>query len=249
MSSDPNRVAVITGGNSGIGRSIALAFKKQGGDVAIFGRNLETLRTTAEELGDDTLAIQGDVTNLEDLDRLFEKVGARFSRIDALIVNAGGGKMRPFAEIDEESFDYQVDTNFKGAFFTVQKALPLLKDGSAVVIISSVANTKGIPGLSVYSAAKAAVRSLARTLAAELAPLGIRVNVLSPGPIDTPIFDRLGIPAENRDAAVESFRSMVPLGRIGQPEEVAKAALFLASSDSSYIVGADLAVDGGMAQV
>lgn len=249
MSTHTNRVAVITGGNSGIGRSIATAFKEKGADVAIFGRNPETLRTTAEELGDDTLTVQGDVTNLEDLDRLFEAVGERFGRIDALIVNAGGANMRPFAETDEESFDYQVGTNFKGAFFTIQKALPLLKEGSSVIITSSAASSKGYPGLSVYGAAKAAVRSLARTLAAELAPLGIRVNVLSPGPIDTPIFDRLGIPAENKDEAIESFRNLVPLGRIGQPDEIAKAVLFLASSEASYIVGADLAVDGGMAQV
>ena len=249
MSNNTNRVAVITGGNSGIGRAIAAAFNDEGADVAIFGRNPVTLQEAAEEIGPDTVTVQGDVTSLEDLDRLFDLVGETFGRIDALVVNAGGAVMRPFAETDEETFDKQVNTNLKGAFFTIQKALPLLREGSAVIITSSVASTKGMPGLSAYSASKAAVRSLARTLAAELAPLGVRVNVLSPGPIDTPMFDRIGIPQESKADAVESFRNLVPLGRFGRPEEIAKAALFLASPDASFIVGADIAADGGLAQV
>jgi NAD(P)-dependent dehydrogenase (short-subunit alcohol dehydrogenase family) len=244
-----NKVAVITGGNSGIGLAIANSFNEEGAELALFGRNQKTLNQAASTIGNDTIIVQGDVTNLSDLDKLFDEVKSKHGKIDTLVVNAGGGKFVPMENVDEELFDQINNTNFKGAYFTIQKALPLLKEGSTVIIVSSVANVKGIAGMTVYSATKAAVRSLARTLAAELAPRGIRVNSLSPGPIDTPIFDRLGIPENDVDKTKEQFSSMVPLQRLADASEMASVALFLASQDSSYVTGADIAADGGLAQV
>lgn len=240
---------VITGGNSGIGASIAQEFADNGANVVIFGRNSETLEATSARLGGDTLAVQGDVTKLEDLDRLFAETKARFGKIDTLVVNAGLGKIRPFQEADEAHYDHIMDINVKGAYFTAQKALPLLAEGSTITFISSVVNVKGFAGLSVYNASKAAVRSLVRTLAAELAPLGIRVNSLSPGPIQTPFFDDMDIPADSVDETVAAFVSMVPLQRIGQPKEIAATVAFLASSGAGFITGADVPVDGGLTQV
>lgn len=244
-----NKVAVITGGNSGIGKSIAKKFKEEGADVVIFGRNQQTLSLAKSEMGEDVLAIQGDVTKLEDLDNLFNQVKEKYGRLDTLVVNAGGGHLIPLEHTTEEIFDNVSDVNFKGAFFTIQRALPLLNDGSNVTLVSSVANVKGIPGFTVYSAAKAASRSMARSLAAELAPKGVRVNSLSPGPIDTPIFDRIGLPEEHKKQAKEQFIAQVPMQRIAAPEEIASVALFLASEDSSFVTGADIAADGGLAQV
>lgn len=244
-----NKVAVITGGNSGIGLAIANSFNEEGAELALFGRNEKTLNQAASTIGNGTIVVQGDVTNLSDLDKLFDEVKSKHGKIDTLVVNAGGGKFMPIENVDEELFDEISNTNFKGAYFTIQKALPLLKEGSTVILISSVANVKGIAGMTVYSATKAAVRSLARTLAAELAPRGIRVNSLSPGPIDTPIFDRLGIPENDVDKTKEQFSSMVPLQRLADASEMASVALFLASQDSSYVTGADIAADGGLAQV
>jgi len=209
----------------------------------------KTLNQAASTIGNGTIVVQGDVTNLSDLDKLFDEVKSKYGKIDTLVVNAGGGKFVPIENVDEELFDEINDTNFKGAYFTIQKALPLLKEGSTVILVSSVANVKGIAGMTVYSASKAAVRSLARTLAAELAPKGIRVNSLSPGPIDTPIFNRLGIPEKDVDKTKEQFSSMVPLQRLADASEIASVALFLASQDSSFVTGADIAADGGLAQV
>jgi NAD(P)-dependent dehydrogenase (short-subunit alcohol dehydrogenase family) len=244
-----NKVAVITGGNSGIGLAIAREFTNQNAHVIIFGRNQGTLDQTVTDIANGTLAVQGDVRNPKDLDKLFQLVKDKYGKIDTLVVSAGGAKMAPIEHVTEELFDEINDINYKGAYFTVQKALPLMSAGASVTLISSVANIKGFPGMSVYGASKAAVRSLARTFAAELAPRGIRVNSLSPGPIDTPIFNRIGLPEEQIGEAKEGFASQVPLQRMAQPEEMASVALFLASEDSSYVNGADIAADGGLAQV
>lgn len=244
-----DKVAVITGGNSGIGQAIAKEFATEGAQIAIFGRNETTLEATRNLIGNGTLSIQGDVTNLNDLDRLFKETVAQKGKVDVLVVNAGIAKVSPLSDTTESFFDQVTDINFKGAFFTVQKALPYLNDGASIILVSSVVNIKGFPGFSVYSATKAAVRSLSRSWASELAPRGIRVNTLSPGPIETPIFDKMGLPQEALDGFAENMIQQVPLGRFGKPEEMAKAALFLASEDASFVQGAELAADGGLVQV
>ena len=242
-----DKVAVITGGNSGIGRAVAESFAAQGAKVAIFGRNQETLNETAAALGDGHLAVQGDVTDLSDLDRLYTEVKQTFGRVDVLVANAGVAPAAPLEQVDEAFFDKVYNINVKGLFFTVQKALPLFSEGASVVLVGSVVSDKGMPGLSVYASTKGAVRTLAKGLSAELVPRGVRVNVLSPGPIETPIYDRMGLPAEALDEMSQQIVSQVPMGRFGSADEMAKAALFLASSDSSYVVGADLFADGGFA--
>ena len=249
MSKLEQKVAVITGGNSGIGAAIAENLEREGASVVIFGRNAETLKATKSRLNGKSLAVQGDVSKLADIDRLFEETKKAHGRIDVLVVNAGVAPFGSLEQVDEATFDSLTDINFKGAFFTVQKALPLLSDGASVILVSSVANIKGYANTSVYSATKAAVRSLGRTLAAELAPRGIRVNTVSPGPIETPIFGKTGMPADQVDDLKLGFASQVPLQRMGRPEEIASVARFLASDESSYVTGADLAADGGLAQV
>ena len=243
------KVAVITGGNSGIGLAIAQAFTNEGAKVVILGRNQETLEQAVEAVGNGTLAVQGDVARIADLDRLYQQTQEKFGKIDILIVNAGIAQFTPLGETTEELFDRISDINFKGAFFTVQQAVPHLNDGASVVLVSSVANQLGFADFSVYAATKAAVRSLARTLSGALLPRGIRVNVLSPGPIETPIYDRLGLSEDAKQELGKNFVEQNPMKRFGSPEEMAKAALFLASSDSSYVAGAELVADGGMSQL
>lgn len=242
-----NKVAVITGGNSGIGRATAEEFQRQGARLVIFGRNQETLDATVGALGNGAVGIQGDVSRLDDLDRLFGEVKERYGRIDVLVANAGIAPPAPIEDVDEATFDQLIGVNVKGLFFTVQKALPLLTEGASIVLTGSSVTYRGMANMSVYAATKAAVRSLARTFSVELLPRGIRVNVLSPGPIETPIFGRMGLPEEALEEMAQGITQQVPMGRFGNADEMAKAALFLASSDSSYVVGADLLADGGFA--
>lgn len=244
-----DKVAVITGGNSGIGFSIAEEFKNQGASVVICGRDRKTLDDSQNMLGRDVLVVQADVTNMADIENLYKSTMERFGKIDSLVVNAGVALFGPVDQVDEKTFDTMVNINFKGAFFTIQKALSYLNDGASIVLVSSIAQSKGVATTSVYSATKAALRSLAKTLSADLLPRRIRVNVVSPGPIETPIFGKLGLPAEAVEQAKESFTQMVPMKRMGTSEEVAKAALFLASQDSSFMIGEEIQVDGGMANL
>jgi NAD(P)-dependent dehydrogenase (short-subunit alcohol dehydrogenase family) len=246
-----DRVAVITGGNSGIGLATAREFQANGAKVVIFGRSRETLDRAAASLGTDVLAVQGDVHNLGDLERLFDETVKRFGKIDVLVTNAGIAKFAPVEVLTEELFDELSDILFKGVFFTVQKALPYLRDGSSVILVGSGDSDKlGRVGPSVYLAAKAAVRSLARSLSAELLPRHIRVNVLGPGMTDTPIITREGGPPGLKPKELAAaITKTIPLRRRAKPEEMAKALLFLACDDSSYCLGSELLVDGGFSQI
>jgi NAD(P)-dependent dehydrogenase (short-subunit alcohol dehydrogenase family) len=249
MSKFTNKVVVITGGNSGIGFATAKAFVAEGAKVVISGRNAQTLEAAAQELGENAIAQQGDVSNLADLDTLFQTVKERFGKIDVLFANAGIAKFAPIEETAESLYDQVFDINVKGAYYTVQKALPLMGEGGAIVLNTSIVNVKGIGGASVYGASKAAVRSIVRTLAAELSDRGIRVNAVSPGPVETPIYGRLEMPQEAVAEFGKSLQAQVPLNRFGQAEEIANAVVFLASEAASYIQGTELPVDGGYAQV
>ena len=243
------KVAVVTGGNSGIGLATAIRFQEEGAKVAILGRSKKTLDEAVKTIGNGVVAVQGDVANLADIDKLYAEVAQKLGKIDVLFVNAGVAKFAPFAETSESTYDEQFDINIKGAYFTIQKALPLLNDGASIILNTSVAGQKGNAGASAYSATKAALRSLARTTAAELAGRGIRVNTVAPGPIVTPIFGRTGLPKEAFDELAKQFLAQVPMKRFGQPEEVAGAVAFLASQDASYITGVEINVDGGLGQV
>ncbi len=243
------KVAVITGGNSGIGLATARRFVAEGARVAIMGRDAETVAKAVEELGASAIGVQGDVTSMADLDRLFETVRQELGSIDLLFVNAGVAQIRPIDGVDESHFDTMFGVNVKGAYFTIQKALPHMNDGGSIVLNTSVANQTGNANFSVYSATKAALRSLARTLSAELVDRGIRVNAISPGPIETPIFGKLDVPEEALAGIAEHFTSQVPMKRFGEADEVANAVLFLSSPESSYVLGHELVVDGGMSQL
>lgn len=243
------RFAAITGGNSGIGLAIAEAFRDEGMGVAILGRDGSTLESAASALGPDTIAVRGDVADENDLKRFYDGIRATFGGLDVLVANAGVYRSASLAETPAELFDHLCAVNFRGTFFTVQFALPLLRDGASIVLVTSTINEAGVPGLSVYAATKAAVRSLARTFAAELQPRGIRVNALSPGIIDTPIFSRQGMDDTRVAELKNELKGQVPAGRLGTPVEVARAAVFLASDESSYITGCELPVSGGLGQV
>ncbi len=244
-----NKVAVITGGNSGMGLATAKLFSSEGAKVAITGRNETTISEAVKSIGNNAIGIKADVLNLKSIDKAYSEIAGKLGKIDVLIVNAGVFKGLPLGDYTEELFDEIVDVNFKGAFFSVQKALPFLNDGASVVITSSVVNETGMATASAYSATKAAVRSLARSFSADLLDRKIRVNILSPGPIETPIFDRLGMPKENVDGMKNYMASGVPLKRLGTVDEMANGFLFLASSDSSYMLGAEIVLDGGMGQI
>ena len=240
------KVVVITGGNSGIGLAAAQQFKAEGANVVVTGCDEKTLEAAAKSLGKQALAVKTDVTKTSDLDCLFATIREKHGRIDVLFVNAGGAKVASVADTTEDLFDEISDTNFRGAYFTAQKAIPLLSDEGAVIITTSYFDEVGMAGTSVVSATKAAVRSLTRTLASELLPRKIRVNAISPGVITTPIFGRLGVPKEVVEEIGKSLQEKIPFKRFGSPEEIAKGVAFLASSDASYITGIELAVDGGL---
>ena len=243
------KVAVVTGGNSGIGLATAKRFQQEGAKVAISGRSKKTLDDAVKAIGNGVLAIQADVSDLAELDKLYAEVSKKLGKIDVLFVNAGVAKFAPISETSEHTYDEQFDTNIKGAYFTLQKAIPLLNDGASVIFNTSVASIKGNATTSAYSATKAALRSLARTAAAELVERGIRVNAVAPGPIVTPIFGRTGLPQEAVDAFAKQIVEKVPMKRFGQPEEVAATVAFLASDDASYITGVEINVDGGVGQI
>ena len=243
------KVAVVTGGNSGIGLATAKRFHEEGAKVVISGRSKKTLDDAAKAIGNGVLAIQADVSQLAELDKLYGEVSKNLGKIDVLFVNAGVAKFAPIADTSESTYDEQFDTNIKGAYFTIQKAIPLLNDGASIVLNTSVAGIKGNANTSAYSATKAALRSLARTAAAELVERGIRVNAVAPGPIVTPIFGRTGLPQEAVDEFAKQIIEKVPMKRFGQPEEVAATVAFLASDDASYITGVEINVDGGTGQI
>jgi NAD(P)-dependent dehydrogenase (short-subunit alcohol dehydrogenase family) len=243
------KTVVVTGGNSGIGLATAKLFHDEGANVAVSGRDQKTLDEAAKIIGAGTLAVKADVSKLADIDKLYEQVAAKFGKVDAIFANAGIAKFAPIEASSEQMFDETFDINVKGMYFTLQKAVPHLNDNAGIVLNSSVVNSLGTPNASVYAASKAAVRSLARTFAAELVGRGIRVNVVSPGPITTPIFGRTGLPQAAVDGFSEAIKNENPMKRFGKPEEVGNAVLFLASADASYITGVDLNVDGGRGQL
>jgi len=244
------KIALITGGSSGIGLATAQEYVKQGAYVYITGRRQAELDKAVKTIGGNQVkAVRADASNLSDLDRLFEQIKAEKGRLDVVFANAGGGEFAPLGSITEEHYDKTFNTNVKGLLFTVQKALPLIPNGGSIILNASIAGQKGVPAFSVYSATKAAVRSFARSWTQDLKDRGIRVNVISPGPIDTPILDGLGRNEEERKGIKSAFTSIVPLGRMGRPEEIAKTAVFLGSEDASFIAGTELFVDGGAAQV
>jgi NAD(P)-dependent dehydrogenase (short-subunit alcohol dehydrogenase family) len=243
------KIALITGGNSGIGLATAKEFVAEGAYVFITGRRQPELDAAVKQIGKNVTAVQGDVSKLSDLDRLVATIKENKGHLDIIFANAGGGAFAPLGAITEAQFDKEFGINVKGVLFTVQKALPLLRDGASIIINGSIAGSKGIPALSVYSATKAAVRSFARSWTADLKDRKIRVNIISPGPIETPGADNLFSDPEQLKAFKSGLITAVPLGRIGAASEIAKPTVFLASDNSSFITGTELFVDGGMAQV
>ena len=245
MSKLISKVAVITGGNSGIGLGIAQAFKQEGALGAIVGRNPDTLASAAAQLGDGFIAIKADVTNLTDLERVFTETAEKFGKIDVIVANAGGGTIGTVADMGEADYDQTMDLNLKSDYFTVQKALPYMKDGGSIILIGSNAAHRAYASFTLYGAAKAAVIYLAKGLSSDLLERKIRANVITPGTTDTPAFDKF-VPAEQIDALKTHFAGVMPIGRIGQPSDIGQTAVFLASDDSSFMLGAELLVDGGM---
>lgn len=243
------KTALVTGGSSGLGLSTAKTFAGEGSIVYITGRRKADLDRAVTAIGRNATGIQGDVTKIEDIDRLVSQIQAERGELDVLVANAGTIEPQPLMQASEHNFDKTFDTNVRGVYFVMQRALPLLTKGSSVILLSSIAATKGIPGYGTYGATKAAVRSFVRTWTAELADRGIRVNAISPGPFDTPIMDLQADTDQERELVRSSFAEAVPMKRLGRPEELAAAALFLASEDSSYIAGIDLVVDGGLTAI
>jgi len=243
------KVGLVTGGNSGIGLATAKQFVKEGAYVFITGRRDPELAAAVKDIGRNVTGVRGDVSNLGDLDRLFAQINQEKGRLDVVFANAGVAQHAPFGQITEEHYDSIFDINVKGLLFTVQKALPLMRDGASIILNASIVASKGLPANSVYSASKAAVRSFARTWTTDLKDRRIRVNAVSPGPVDTPGLSDLMASSGAGEQRLKMMANIVPLGRLGTPDEIAKAVVFLASDDSSYITGTELFVDGGMAQV
>jgi NAD(P)-dependent dehydrogenase (short-subunit alcohol dehydrogenase family) len=239
------KIALITGGSAGIGLATAKQFVDEGAYVYIVGRRKPELEAAVAYIGANVTAIQGDVTNLADLDRIYAQISKEKGRVDIVFANAGGGPLVPLGSITEEHFDQVFNVNVKALVFTAQKALPLMPDGGTIILTGSIVGIKGFPAFSIYSAAKAAVRNFARTWTTDLKDRGIRVNVISPGPIDTPLLNE----AFSNPDDMKALASTVVMGRLGRPEEIAKAVTFFASGDASFITGAELFVDGGAAQV
>jgi NAD(P)-dependent dehydrogenase (short-subunit alcohol dehydrogenase family) len=242
-------IALVTGGSSGIGLATARSFMEEGATVIITGRRQSALDSAVDMLGGSAIGIRSDISLLGDIDRVFEVINDRYGRLNILFANAGVGEFVPIEAVTEEHFDKTFGVNAKGTFFTVQKALPLMSDGSSIILNGSIAASKGFPSFSVYGASKAAIRSYARTWIVELRGRGIRVNVISPGTVPTPGYDTLGLSVEDMEGFIASQNAAIPLGRVGRTDEIAKAVLFLASGDSSYVNGVEFFVDGGLAQI
>jgi NAD(P)-dependent dehydrogenase (short-subunit alcohol dehydrogenase family) len=243
-----DKIALITGGTSGIGKATAKDFIEQGATVIITGRFQKTVDETVHELGENAIGLVSDASSVQQIKKLAQQVKEKTGQIDILFVNAGHGKFAPIEAIDETHFDEQFNVLVKGTLFTVQAILPLMPEGSAIILNTSVVTEKGMPGAAVYSAAKSAVQSFVKTFAAELSAKKIRLNAVSPGPIETAFFDKTGMNQEQINGFASTVLQMVPLGRFGKSEEVAKAVTFLASDDASYMHGTELYVDGGLAQ-
>jgi NAD(P)-dependent dehydrogenase (short-subunit alcohol dehydrogenase family) len=241
-----DKVTVITGGTTGIGFAAAKRFIDEGATVIITGRNKETLEVARAELGDKADVVESDASNENDVKALFEHVVGKYGKIDALFLNAGIAKFAPWEDHSEEDFDRQFAINVKGPWLAIKHAIPALNDGASIIATTSVANKMGMPGASAYSATKAALQQLVRVAAAELSPRGIRVNAVSPGPIETPIFSKTGMAEAEMQEMAAGIQSQVALGRFGTSEEVANVALFLASDESSFVQGQEFVVDGGM---
>jgi NAD(P)-dependent dehydrogenase (short-subunit alcohol dehydrogenase family) len=245
-----DKVVLVTGGSSGLGLATAKRFASEGARVFITGRRREQLDEAAAQIGGDAVGVQGDVSNLADLDRLYDTIRQRAGRLDVLFANAGGGEFVPLGQVTEAHFDKYFGINVKGTLFTVQKALPLMPDGASIVLNGSMVSVKGLPAFGVYAATKAALRSFARTWSVDLRNRRIRVNVVAPGTVVTPAYKtELGMTQEQIEQFVAQAAATTPLGRAGRPDEVASAVLFLASDDSSYVTGIELFVDGGAAQI
>ncbi|MDB5607133.1 MAG: hypothetical protein JWP25_4033 [Bradyrhizobium sp.] len=244
-----NKVALITGGTSGIGLETAKLFRDEGAHVIVTGVNPERLREASRQLGPNVLVLSADLRVPSAINDLVAAIRDEFSHLDILFANAGVGFVAPLESVTEGQIDEQFSVNFKGIFFAVQKAVPILSAGGSIVLTTSFLDTVGVPGLSILSATKAAVRSLARSLGAELAPRGIRVNAISPGPISTPFHSKLGLSDNDLNEMAVAITAQVPLRRFGATDEIARAALFLASEDSSFMTGAELVVDGGLSQL
>ena len=252
MSKLKNKVAVVTGGNSGIGFGIAEAFRNEGAVGAVTGRNEATLHRATDALGTNFIGIKGDVTNLSDLENIFKKTADKFGKIDVLVVNAGGivdgMPMATINDVTEENYDRYMELNLKSAYFTVQKSLSYLNNGASIILIGSSAAHRAVPGMAIYGAAKAAIISLAKGLSLDLLSRKIRVNALSPGSIDTPVFGKI-VPLEQLEQVKQIWIDITPVGRQGLPSDIGNAAVFLASDDSSFIIGTEILSDGGLTNI